>query len=853
MMQNRTRRFWLSAAQSLLGSAGVALLTYVCYRLGLDLATTSLLDLIAVVLLSLTGTFGSAAVVAISAALSLNYLLVPPRLSLWPEASFDFVAVAAFLITALVISRLLSKARQSLHEAQAARDQLRLAVDAVPALVWTARPDGSSEFSNQRWLEYTGLSREQAQDWGYTSAMHAEDYERLLRKWTANFASGEPIEDEARMRRADGEYRWFLHRAVPLRDEQGEIVRWYGTSTDIEDRKRAEEVLREQAQLLDLTHDTVFVRDMNDITTYWNRGAEELYGWGREEAVGKVSHQLMQTIFPAPLEEITATLHRTGRWEGELVHTRRDGTQVTVASRWSLQRDERGQPVATLETNNDITARKQTENALRRSEAYLAEAQRLSRTGSFGWNVAGGELIWSDETFRIFEYDPATTTPTVELGLRRIHPEDLPSTRQLMERVAREGKDWESERRLLMPDGSVKYVHTLARAMRDELGRLEFVGALMDVTAARQAEAELRRSEAYLAEAQRLSHTGSWAVNLQRPEERYWSAETYRIFGLDPTTAPPSPVIGPAPPPWVHPEDWPKVQRAAEAAIREKTNFEVHYRAVLPGGSTRYLYVIGHPVVNAAGEVVELVGTLMDLTERRRAERALRRARERALKVRFAAVLDERTRLAREIHDTLLQGFTGVALQLVAVTNRLTGPPEIAVALHDVVSLAQKTLQDARRAVWDLRTPSLGGGDFPTALRAVAEDCVRGTGLALEYSVEGAPRPLDPDVEAAASRVAQEAITNVVKHAAASTVGVRLSFEQRGVRLSVTDDGRGFAVDPDFQAYGGHWGLLGMHERATQIQGKLRVRSAAEQGTEVVLLVPYHARRRELTPTAGTP
>ena len=128
-----------------------------------------------------------------------------------------------------------------------------------------------------------------------------------------------------------------------------------------EDRKRTEKALRERAQLLDLTHDTIFVRDMSDVITFWNRGAEELYGWKSEQAVGKVSHQLTQTIFAARLEEINAELFRTGRWEGELIHTKRDGTQVTVASRWALQRDEQGNPIAILETNNDITERKRAE------------------------------------------------------------------------------------------------------------------------------------------------------------------------------------------------------------------------------------------------------------------------------------------------------------------------------------------------------------------------------------------------------------------------------------------------------------------------------------------------------------
>ena len=137
------------------------------------------------------------------------------------------------------------------------------------------------------------------------------------------------------------------------------------------ERKRREDTLREQAQLLDLTHDTVFVRDMSDTITYWNRGAAEQYGFMKEEAVGQSSHLLMQTVFPAPLAEINAELLRVGRWEGELVHTKRDGTRVVVASRWALQRGEHGNPIAVLETNNDITERKRAEAELKQIEQRL--------------------------------------------------------------------------------------------------------------------------------------------------------------------------------------------------------------------------------------------------------------------------------------------------------------------------------------------------------------------------------------------------------------------------------------------------------------------------------------------------
>jgi PAS domain S-box-containing protein len=274
-----------------------------------------------------------------------------------------------------------------------------------------------------------------------------------------------------------------------------------------------EMVLREQAGLLDLTHDTVFVRDMNDVVTYWNRGAEELYEWKRGEAVGKITHQLLQTIFPMPLEDIMAELLRTGRWEGELVHTKKDGTRAIVASRWSVQRDIRGHPVGILETNNDVTERNQAEDALRRSDAYLAGAQKLSLTGSFGWKVSSGELFWSDETFRIFGYD-RTAKPSLELVIQRTHPTDTARVRQLIDRASRDKRDWKLEHQLLMPDGSVKSVNVVARAVRDESGGVEFLGSIMDVSAAKQAEQELRQAHAELAHVTRVTTLGELTASI---------------------------------------------------------------------------------------------------------------------------------------------------------------------------------------------------------------------------------------------------------------------------------------------------------------------------------------------------
>ncbi|MCA9811018.1 MAG: PAS domain S-box protein, partial [Candidatus Dadabacteria bacterium] len=153
--------------------------------------------------------------------------------------------------------------------------------------------------------------------------------------------------------------------------------------TEIEERRRAEKVLREQTELLHLTHDSIFVRDGAGIITYWNRGAEELYGWKNEEAIGKTAHELLGTVFPEPLEKIMSRLIVNGRWDGELVHTRRDGSQVIVSSRWAVQRGDDGQPVAILETNNDITEQKRAEDDIRKLNEEL-EMRVIKRTNELG-------------------------------------------------------------------------------------------------------------------------------------------------------------------------------------------------------------------------------------------------------------------------------------------------------------------------------------------------------------------------------------------------------------------------------------------------------------------------------------
>jgi len=280
--------------------------------------------------------------------------------------------------------------------------------------------------------------------------------------------------------------------------------------------------------------------------------------------------------------------------------------------------------VRALRAATEIAERKRAEKALRRSEAFLAEAQRLSRTGSFGVNVLTGENTWSEETFRIFEYDPQTT-PTVEMVLERTHPEDREIVRGVMAHSSRGGTSFDIEHRLLMENGAVKYVHVVARLLPgDDPAEVLFVGAVTDITETRQAEMALRRSEGYLAEAQRLTHTGTWVWNSVAHQSIHWSLEHYRVFGFDPAMGIPTDEQFAQ---RIHPDDRDRVVRFMEKAMfQDRSDFEIEFRIALPGGAVKYIRAIGHPILDPSGALSECVGTAMDVTEQHQASAALETA-----------------------------------------------------------------------------------------------------------------------------------------------------------------------------------------------------------------------------------
>jgi PAS domain S-box-containing protein len=388
----------------------------------------------------------------------------------------------------------------------ARRDQtadLQLLVDSAPSLIHTGRPDGYLDFFNQTWLKYVGCPLEDLQGWKWTACIHPEDVEGIVARWRASLASGEPFLFETRVRRADGEYRWMLHHKVAARDGDGRIVKWYGSSIDIEDRKRAEEQLHRSTQ------------------------------------------------------------------------------------------------------------------ELQRSEFYLAEGQRVAHMGSWAFDP-GGFGYWSPELFRMHGLDPVRKPPTVQEYLNYIHPQDRASVANLIEGILAKPSPFDFTKRVVRPDGEVRYIRCLGAPIAGNEGLKKYVGSALDVTEHELLTQELRRRETFLAEAQKLSHTGSFGC-IPSTGEMFWSEETFRIYGYDPSTPPTVERVLER----VHPEDRALVQERIDRAASEGKDCDVECRLLLPDDSVKHVVIVARASVTESG--LEFIGAVTDVTERKAAEAKIQR------------------------------------------------------------------------------------------------------------------------------------------------------------------------------------------------------------------------------------
>jgi PAS domain S-box-containing protein len=488
------------AAQLLLGIAGLALITFVCFWLGLGVARTAFAYLILVTLVSLLGSFRASVVLSIVAAAGLSYFFAIPLFDFRVDSLDDIERIAAFLTTSLVVTRLTTKLRAS----------------------------------------------------------------------------------EAR-------FRTFVDNAT------------------------------DAFLLLD---DDWTVLDVN-------RQACNSLGCSREELIGKHKSDLDVGLDEASIQRLKQRMVAGEAITFETRHRRKDGTSFPVEVRVG-QFEQGGRRFLCLV--RDITERKRAEEVLRDSEAKLRKAQRIAHFGWWERDFTTNRVSLSDEVCRIFGLQPVELPEWHARWLELIHPEDRPRAAEAAAAaLLPAGPRYDVEYRVVRPDGNERIVHSQGDVMWDQSGRpLRQFGVLQDITQLRQAEKELRaseealrRREAYLAEAQRLSHTGTLAFNATAPV--YWSEESYQIWGLDPLQGLPNreTVLQ-----RIHPDDRERVNLETEEALRQKRDFILEFRILFPDGTVKYVESTGHPLFSPDGELVEMVATHVDVTERKRAQKEQERLRE---------------------------------------------------------------------------------------------------------------------------------------------------------------------------------------------------------------------------------
>src|SRR6266404_2663205 len=524
--------------------------------------------------------------------------------------------------------------------------------------------------------------------------------------------------------------------------------------------------------------------------------------------------------------------------------------------------------------------RKLAETARRESEAYLAEAQRLSHTGSWAWAPATGEIrYWSEETYRVLGFDPEAGPPRFEKFFGRLAPEDQDRVRELFGKSIAQKADFETDYRIVHPNGEVKDIHAVGHPVSDEAGHfVEFVGTVIDITESKRAEEALRASEQVArGQVEALAQSLDVLATAPEPEKfigqmlntigRFLGAQSVTLWLFDRSTdsliwrlmskggklnAPDAEhpfmkdplfwkqnpavqelLFTAAPVVCEDIETDPRVTGAWRDYLKRKETKRFLAVPILLGGQVRGFIGVRHD--NRAAYRPEEIELTQALAHQVMLALQLNEFAEQSQR---AAVLDERNRMARDIHDTLAQGFTGVIVQMEAAEEALLEEDADHAAGHvrRARELARESLGEARRSVHALRPQALEKAAFADALKAIIKNTTAGTALRAEFQLKGQPRPLSPTVEENLLHIGQEALSNALKHAHATKFQTRVRFDSDAVRLELRDNGDGFAVET---ANGGGIGLIGMKERAEQIGATLSVSSKPGAGTRILAVSPY--------------
>jgi PAS domain S-box-containing protein len=563
-------------------------------------------------------------------------------------------------------------------ERNSADDQtlrLRQILDSSPALIHTGTPDGSLDFFNQTWCEFVGKPVEELHGWRWTSCVHPDDIGVLLEKWRESIATGNSLEVEARVRRADGEFRWMLHQKVAQRDADGTVIQWHGSSVDIEGRKRLEASLRKSSE--ELQANKFFLAEAQrlgqmgswsfDPATGFDHWSPELFRiHGLEPApkaptsevylklVHTEDREFMASLMKRMREEVSGfdVTKRIVRPDGKLRYVRCVGSP---GSDNSLKR---------IGVGMDVTEHELLMQELNRRQAYLTEAMRLSHTGYFSRKPVSGEILWSNDTYRIYEVHPGIEV-RLEAIIARVHPDDRGLVLEMADRVAG-GVPINFRHRLLFPDGRIKFLHVLARPLNITSAGLEIIGAVIDRTEAEHAEEKIRQSEREL---RTIIEIMPAFVGTSLPDGTvdFVSQSWLDYSGLTHEEA-----LG-----WgwaaaMHPEDVDRVMTKWQAALRSGLPFEMELRCRGADGIYRWFLNRSLPLRDDTGEIVKWFGILFDIEDRKQTEDHLQDARLKLAKASRAATVAE---LSASIAHQLNQPLMAISGNAQAARRWLTASP----------------------------------------------------------------------------------------------------------------------------------------------------------------------------------
>jgi PAS domain S-box-containing protein len=737
--------------------------------------------------------------------------------------------------------------RRAFDDAQSLKNQFEIAIDTIPGLVWSALPDGHIDYLNQRWREYTGLSLEEASGWGWRTAIHPDDVAGLETYWRSVLASGQPGETEARLRRIDGVFRWFLFRGVPLYDSAGTLVKWYGQSTDIEDRKRAEALLAGEKRLLEMMAKgdslpmvleslCLLVEDaapgclcgillVDPSGTHLHHGAAPSLPPSYNDAIhGRpIDPEAGPCGMAAYLKEqvIAADVTSDPRWDayewGALAVAHRlracwstpimsSGGAIlgTFALYWRQPQAPAPEHQNVIEQMTHLAAvaieRGRTAAALQESEQRLrlmadAIPEVIWLTALHPENV----LYASPSFERVWGLPLADLYRNPRLWTETIHPDDRTRVIDTFTRwITRDGvDDYDIEFRIVQPTGTVRWIHERGVVIPDQNGTPYRVsGISTDITDRRQVEDVLRRSEANLARAQRLSATGSFSY-VAATDELTLSEETHRICGFDPAVK----VSPGAMRDRIHPEDLPLFLDMLRSTGRA---FRFDCRVLLPDGSIRYLEVIADAVRDDFGHLVEWVGAIRDVTDRRRSEDALNEVRSDLAHVARVATLGEMTAsIAHEINQPLgaIVNNANAGLRWLAASNVQEARESVALVVADG-HRASEILAHIRAMV----RKSPPHKQWVDINDAVGEVLTLAGGRAQKYGVaiesclsDGIPRVHADRVQM--QQVVLNLVINAIEAMSGTVDGLRLvtvdstRVDETTVRVSVRDRGTGVDLE----------------------------------------------------------